>query len=144
MADLKFSVTAKCENDTKTIVTARDFNLIVDEPENLGGTNDGPNPVEYVLAALSGCLNVVGHIVAKEMGFTIRNLEMTLEGTLNPARFIGQSMEERAGYKNIKVSMNVDTDADNDTLQKWIEIIESRCPVSDNITNSTPVEIALA
>jgi len=64
MGVLKFSVKAESENPTKTIVEARGFKIIIDEPESLGGTNDGANPVEYVLGALAGCLNVVGHVVA--------------------------------------------------------------------------------
>ena len=66
---LKFSEQANSENDTKTVVRARDFKMIVDEPANLGGSDDDANPVEYILAAFCGCLNVVGHIIAKEMDF---------------------------------------------------------------------------
>ncbi|MFZ7119976.1 MAG: OsmC family protein [Eubacteriaceae bacterium] len=143
MADLKFRVTAKSENKTKTIVKARNFTMTIDEPENLGGTNDGANPIEYLLGALSGCLNVVAHIVAKELGFELRGLEIIIEGILNPAKFAGQSDEERTGYKEIKVIVKPDTDADESTLQKWIHIVEDRCPVSDNIANATPLKITI-
>ncbi len=40
MADLKFRVKAHSENATKTIVKARGFELIIDEPQDLGGTNE--------------------------------------------------------------------------------------------------------
>lgn len=50
----KFKVSAKSENPTKTVVRARNFEMIIDEPKDLGGTGGGPNPVEYVLAALAG------------------------------------------------------------------------------------------
>ena len=65
MADIKFRVEAHSENPTKTVVKARNFEIIIDEPANLGGTDHGANPVEYVLAALSGCLNVMCHVIAK-------------------------------------------------------------------------------
>jgi uncharacterized OsmC-like protein len=144
MANIKFSVDAKSESSTKTVVETRGFKIIIDEPENLGGTNDGANPVEYVLAALAGCLNVVGHLVAKEMGINISGIEMHLEGELNPARFAGKSMEDRAGYKKVTVAMKPKSDADPELLKKWLQVVESRCPVSDNIANQTPVEIVLA
>ena len=35
---------------------ARQFELTVDEPEVLGGTDQGPNPVELVLAALASAM----------------------------------------------------------------------------------------
>ena len=143
MANLKFSVQAKSENSTKTVVMTRGFKIIIDEPENLGGTNAGANPVEYILAALSGCLNVVGHLVAKEMGFTLRGLEIDLEGDLDPAKFMGQSTQGRAGYTVVRVTIKPDADADRVTLDKWLKTVESRCPVSDNISNSTPLKIVL-
>ena len=143
MPNLKFSVNAISENDTKTVVETRGFKMTIDEPQNLGGTNSGANPVEYLLAALSGCLNVVGHLVAKEMGFQLNGLEISLEGDLNPAKFAGKSMEDRAGYKQIRVTMKPDTDADKETLEKWLKTVENRCPVSDNISNPTPLSIVL-
>ncbi len=66
MSDLKFRIKAKSENATKTVVQARGFEIIIDEPKALGGNDAGANPVEYILAALSGCLNVVGHMIAKD------------------------------------------------------------------------------
>lgn len=141
MSQLQFKIAAKSESATKTIVKARNFELIIDEPESLGGTDSGPNPVEYELAALSGCLNVMGHLIAKEMGFTLRGIEMEIEGDLDPGKFSGVSMKERAGYKDIRVVIKPDADADEATLKKWLEAVESRCPVSDNLSHATPVEL---
>lgn len=143
MATLKFGVVGKSESSTKTVVEARGFHITIDEPETLGGTNGGANPVEYLLAALAGCLNVVGHLVAKEMGISLNGLTIELEGDLNPARFSGKSMEERSGYQNVRVTLKPDADANVELLDKWLKTVESRCPVSDNIANATPVSISL-
>lgn len=143
MADLKFRAKAHSENPTKTVVETRGFKIVIDEPESLGGTNAGANPVEYLLAALAGCINVVAHVVAKEMDFEIRDLQIELEGDLNPARFMGKSYAERAGYKEIRVNIKVDSDADAETLSKWLDAVEDRCPVSDTLSNGTPVKISL-
>lgn len=143
MATLKFRIKAHSENPTKTVVEARNFKIVVDEPKNLGGTDDGPNPVEYVLAAFAGCLNVVGHLVAQEMGFSLKGMEINMEGDLDPAKFMGKETEERAGYKEIRVSLKPDSDADEETLQKWMTSVKARCPVSDNLANATPVKVVL-
>jgi len=57
MPDANFRVRAMSESPARVSVKARSFNMIVDEPPNLGGEDRGANPVEYVLAALAGCLN---------------------------------------------------------------------------------------
>ena len=141
MADSRFRVKAHSENQAKTIVTARQFEIVVDEPAELGGTDTGANPVEYVLAAFAGCINVMAHVIAKEMNFELRGVKIDISGDLNPARLFGLSYEDRAGYKQIEVRIKPDCDADAETLKKWKEAIENRCPVSDNLQNPTPVKI---
>ncbi len=139
--DLKFSISATSETPTRVQVKARSFTMYVDEPPQLGGEDKGANPVEYLLAALAGCLNVVGHMVAKEMNMQLDGLAINIEGVLNPAKFQGKSNAERAGYKEINVTIEAKTNAPEDVLKKWIETVESRCPVSDNIANPTPVKL---
>jgi len=140
---MKVSIDAKSTNPTQVEVNAGSFKFIIDEPKQLGGTNEGPNPVEYVLAALSGCLNVVGHLVAQEMGIKINNLDIAISGELDPGRFTGQSYEKRAGFESINVELNLDSDANEETTAKWIKAVEDRCPVSDNLSHETLINIVV-
>ena len=43
----------------------------------------------------------------------------------------------------LKVQIKVDADATPDQLARLREEVEARCPVSDNITNATPVSIEM-
>lgn len=146
MKDLTFKIEAQSENPTKTVVKARNFEFIIDEPQDLGGTDEGANPVEYVLGALSGCLSVVAHIAAKEMNIPLKAVKIAIEGTLNPEKFMGQTTEKRAGFQQITltVSPTIEGQVDSAVLKQWIEAVESRCPVSDTIQHTTPVTIKLA
>jgi len=143
MPDMRVRVSAEAEGDTKTAVIARQFHLVVDEPPQLGGNDEGANPVEYVLTALAGCLNVMGHVIAKEMGIELRGLRIDIKGDLNPDKLFGKPTEDRAGFKGIQATMKPDCDADEATLKAWLEAVESRCPVSDNLINPTPVSIVV-
>nr|WP_321225390.1 OsmC family protein [uncultured Psychroserpens sp.] len=143
MSDLKFTVKGESTSATQFIGKARHFELIIDEPEELNGTDEDANPVEYILAGFAGCINVVGHLVAKELGFTIRKLNIEVSGNINPDRFLGTSDKERAGFKSIELSLIPETDASIETLVKWLEIVEARCPVKDNLTNKTPIKISV-
>lgn len=139
MADIKFRVKAHSENPTKTVVKARGFELTVDEPQDLGGTNEGANPVEFVLAGYAGCLNVMAHVCAKELGIDLKGVKIDIVGNLNPARLFGQSFEERAGYKEIKATIKPDCEADEETMKKWLAAVIDRCPVGDNLKHATDV-----
>src|SRR5690625_6126733 len=90
MTPQTFTARATAETETRVNVQLRDFTLTIDEPVALGGSDQGPNPVEFVLAAVMGCMNVVVHLVAKERGVRIRSLEATARGSLDPARFMGR------------------------------------------------------
>ncbi|MCI4671478.1 MAG: OsmC family protein [Bacteroidia bacterium] len=139
MSLLKFSVEGSSLNETKFVAKARNFELVIDEPPSLGGNDEGANPVEYLLASFAGCLNVVGFLVAKEHGLKLKNLNIKIEGDLNPAKFLGQGDDERAGYQHIQIFLDPDIEADEQTIHAWAEEVERRCPINDNLGNKTPI-----
>lgn len=143
MPEAKFCVRAQSENSTKTVVKARGFNFIVDEPDTLGGTNEGLSPVEYLLGAFAGCLNVVGHLIAKEMNFELKSLKIEMRGDINVDNLLGVSDAERPGFRSIDVILKPECDADEETLEKWVKLVKSRCPVSDNLGNITPITVKI-
>ncbi len=144
MSDLlTFAVRGTADTPARTTVRARDFSLVVDEPPSLGGHDLGANPVEYLLAGFAGCLNVVGHLVAKEQGLALRSLEVEVSGPLDPARLFGQETEARAGFQHIEVALRVDAEADDAALERWVRTVEGRCPISDNLRQPTPVHLGV-
>lgn len=143
MSDLTFSVQGASASAAKFVGKTRQFRLIVDEPTDLGGTDEHANPVEYLLAGLAGCINVVGHLVAKELGFSIQKLHIEVTGNINPNKLFGVSDAERAGFKEIELKLVPETNASIETLAEWLRIVQERCPVKDNLTNSTPVKVSV-
>ncbi len=141
MSDLNFSIKGMSENPTKFVAEARNFKIVIDEPPTLGGTDHGANPVEYLLASYAGCLNIMGHLIAGELGFKLDKLEIEMDGNLNPDRLFGKSFTERAGFKNIQVKLKPYAAVTPVLLGKWIKEVESRCPVNDNLLNKTPIEV---
>lgn len=135
-----FAVTATAESPTRTHVQTREFDFVVDEPPALGGENAGPNPVEYLLGAWAGCLNVVCHLVADEQGIELDDLEIDIQGDIDLRRVLGHAAETRAGYRSITADVVVETHATDQALEEWIETVERRCPVLDNLADPTPVE----
>ncbi len=139
MPNLTFSVKGRNETETRFVAGARQFQLIIDEPEELGGTDQAANPVEFLLAAYAGCLNVVGHMIAKELDIEIRSLEIEIEGDLDPSKLYGKPTVNRPGYQEIRVRLIPDSDATPAQLELWLSTIQTRCPVNDNLLNATPI-----
>jgi putative redox protein len=65
---MKFSVHSTSPK-LKTIVETGKHRFVIDEPPDLGVTDEGVNPLETLLGALVGCENVIASFVAKELGF---------------------------------------------------------------------------
>ncbi len=143
MSDLNFIVKGVSKNPTKFVAEARNFRLVIDEPPTLGGTDEGANPVEYLLASYAGCLNVMGHLLAAELGFKLDKLEIEVTGDINPDRLFGKSFEERAGFKKIQVTLKPYAKVSPEVLENWTRAVESRCPVNDNLRNITPTEVVV-
>jgi uncharacterized OsmC-like protein len=115
-----------------------------DEPPVLLGTDKGANPVEYLLAALAGCLttSLVYHAAAR--GIKIDQVEATLAGDLDIQGILGMSDKVRNGYESIQVKFKVKGDASQETLRELVEIAQQRSPVFDIVSHPTPVHVSLA
>ncbi|UOA08133.1 OsmC family protein [Methylobacter sp. S3L5C] len=139
MSLLNFSINGKSTSATRYEGTARQFSIVVDEPPILGGEDSAANPVEYILAGYAGCLNVVFNIVAKELDISINQLNININGDINPEKFLGISNKERAGFQSLNAHIELNTDASFEKEQLLILKVKERCPVNDNLLNPTPV-----
>jgi uncharacterized OsmC-like protein len=143
MSNLKFSVSGESYSATQFIEKTGQFTLVVDKSKTLEGTDEDLNPVEYILAGFEGFANVIGHVIAKALGFTIKNLKIEVSGGLNLERFLGSSYKERAGFKSINLNLIPDKDAPIETLTQWLQIVQERCPVKHNLQNESPCFITV-
>ncbi|EEB72936.1 OsmC family protein [Thermococcus sp. AM4] len=135
--DMPIKISGIRVSPTKMKVVGDGFEIMVDK---LGG--EAPSPLHYQLAALAGCLNIVGTLVANDMKIDLEDLEVEVVGIFNPSKFMGLE-DGRAGFKEIEVTIRVKTNADEETLKKWLSLVEERCPISDNLSNPTPIRIGI-
>lgn len=141
---VKVHVSGESQTATKMTLRSGKFTLIIDEPENMGGEDEGPSPVQVLLMALAGCLNVTGHQVAKERNLGLQKIKITIDGEMNPCNFMGCSYDERAGFQQITVKVKpvFENEVSEEQISAWIEETEARCPVTDNIKDGTKIIIS--
>jgi len=115
----------------------RNFEVAFDEPDILGGAGTSPNPVEYALSALGACLAIGFVLNATARGIRIRDLEIALEGDLdNVLVFFGLSDKGHPGYREVRVKVYVDADADEKTLKEVWDYVVRTSPVGNTFTQS--------
>ncbi|MGZ9148840.1 MAG: OsmC family protein, partial [Candidatus Deferrimicrobiaceae bacterium] len=103
----------------------------------------GANPVEYLLAALSGCLTttMVAHAAAR--GNEIRKVESRYEGDIDLHGFLGLSDAVPVGYKRIGVYFKIDADVSEDQKEELVAMAQKYSPVFNSIAKPVPVSVQL-
>ncbi|CCQ95489.1 OsmC family protein [[Clostridium] ultunense Esp] len=119
----------------------RDKRIVIDEPKSLGGTDQGPNPVELILAALGGCLSVLLSIHAKTHQVELNGFKVHVEGDLDPDGFMEKNPAVRPGFQEIRYRIEVDSPSDVGKIRELIGHIEKICPVKDTLSGVTVKEV---
>ena len=139
------TVTVSAELGTGTIVQCKAGNhsFVIDQPQNAGGQDLGPTPLEYYLASLAGCVASIARIVAKQRKINLRGIKITTDGDINTDVLLGRNAEERAGFQSIILQISIDADLTDSEKAEFIKEVEGRCPVSENTINATEVKVNL-
>lgn len=117
----------------------------MDEAPVLLGTDTAGNPVEVLLAALSGCLTTSLVYHAAALGIEVSAVRSTYEGDLDLHGFLGLNDEVRNGYAGIDVRFEIESpSATEEQLDQLLQIAQDRSPVFDVVKNGCPVRVSRA
>ena len=121
---------------------AQDTVVESDHPAVLVGADNAPTPVEYLLHAIAACLTSGIANIAAARGVELHSVRSKVEGDIDLLGILGLSDGTvRNGYESIRVSFEIEGDADDETLRGLVEQSRRRSAVYDALTNPTPVSI---
>lgn len=135
-----FKATAHLQNGVQVKTKARQFELIIDEPQSLGGTDTGMNPVEVLLASLGACQSIVARVYAPKFDVVLDDFQVDVEGDLDLDGFFNKS-DVRPGYSDIRYTFRIKTNSPREKVEEFVAFLESKCPVGDSIAH--PVNLKL-
>lgn len=125
----KISASGKWESGVKTNIAIRNFKpFLMDEPADLGGTDEGPNPMEFVLAALNGCNGVMIPLISKEINFSFSDIEFDSTGIID-IRGLSGVEGVSPHFQKVRFDVKITTDESDERIQLLKETVEKRCPV---------------
>jgi len=130
-----------CEKFKTTVNASHTF--IIDQPAAAGGTDEGANPLEYFLSSLAGCICAIGRIIANQKRLPVRSICADISGEIDKDYLLGKTKEGRAGFTAIKADVTIDADMSEQEKKVFLEEIDERCPVSDNMQRGTSVSFNL-
>ena len=129
-----FKVVSQLKEGVKVESTAGKFKMLIDEPVELGGTDEAMNPVEALLCALGSCQCIMARMLAGKMRVDLQDFYVELEGDLDTRGMIGVE-GVRPGYQNVRAKFHIKSNDSEQKVQKLVEAIEKYCPIGDTIAN---------
>ena len=139
----KVVVESKLKSNMAIEVQARDHKFIIDQPKAGGGDDLGPTPLEYFFSALAGCIGSIALIVAKQRRIELRACNVRVEGELDVDVLMGKCCDVRSGFQWMKAYVEIDADLTDQEKEAFLHEVDARCPISDNIQDTTKVEFEL-
>jgi uncharacterized OsmC-like protein len=117
----------------------RRFTIDIDEPCELGGTNQFANPQEHLLAALNACI-MVGYVAQCAVhGITLESLKIETDGDIDLRGFLGIDPAVPAGYENLSYTVRI---KGNGTKEEFAKIHDAVMATSPNFYSvSRPVAL---
>lgn len=126
---LEVAAQSQWQSGVQTHSQIRDFDKVVmDEPKALGGANEGPNPLEYLVASLNGCKGVMIPLIAKELGFEFSELSFDTKGVVDLRGLMGEPGVS-THFQSLTFNVNIKTEESDERLQALQEAVSTRCPV---------------
>ena len=105
-----------------------------------GGTGMLACSGDLLLEALVACAGVTLQAVATAIGITIKDGNITAEGDLDFKGTLGVSKEVPVGFKTIRLSFQLDSDATEEQLASLAKLTERYCVVYQTLIKGVPVE----
>jgi uncharacterized OsmC-like protein len=99
---------------------------------------------DMLLEALVACAGVTLKAVSTALDVPLRAGSVTAEGDLDFRGTLGVAKDAPVGFRAIRLTFTVDTDAPQEKLDQVLKLTERYCVVYQTIRNGPPVEISLA
>lgn len=124
----------KLPEGMQVMTEAGGFKILFDEPEKMGGTNQGINPMSALLSVLGACQAIVASMFAKQFKIEYSDFHLEVEGDMD-MRGIMQKAEVRTGFQEIRFKMHFKSNNTKQELEEFAKFIEKNCPISDSLAH---------
>ncbi len=135
-------VTVRTGEGLCTEMEAGGHTVVADEPESLGGTDAGPTPYDYLLAALGGCTAMTLRMYADRKGWPLESVTVRLSQDRIHATDCGECETEEGRIDRIEREIELAGPLEEEQRRRLLEIADM-CPVHRTLNTEVLVENSL-
>jgi putative redox protein len=115
----------------KTELIATGHHLIADEPEDVGGTNQGPAPGQFLQLSLASCTAITLRMYADRKGWLLKKVKVEVD------------TEKESDKTLMRRHVYLDGELSVEQRQRLLQIANA-CPVHKTLTHPIEIETRLA
>jgi putative redox protein len=104
--------------------------LVIDEPEEAGGGNEGPSPTRTVAAALAACTAITTEMYADRKGWDLGEVEVQVD----------MEYGEASRPRSFDVTLRIPAELTDEQMER-LQTIAGKCPVHRLIAHEDDVSI---
>lgn len=123
------TVHSRWDGGLRALMNAGGYELIVDEPESVGGTDQGPQPTDLLLASVASCFTLAIAYSAAKRDIELSGLDVDVTGYYDGPRFCRLRLEVRAKQPA------------GTELARLVSAAERVCYVTNTLRRSPEIEI---
>jgi len=116
--------------------------IVADEPRQAGGNDEGPDPYEYLLAALGACTNMTLHIYAKQKRWPLQEVQTSLSHSKSYAADCEHCEQPGAMVYRIERRITLLGELSDEQRKRLLDIA-NRCPVHRTLTSKIEIHTDL-
>jgi uncharacterized OsmC-like protein len=107
-----------------------------------GGTGLHACSGDMLLEALVACAGVTLNAVATALELDVQDARITAEGDLDFKGTLGVEKQAPVGFRDIRLSFNIDGDLTDEQLATLIKLTERYCVVYQTLRTSPPIDVS--
>lgn len=137
MAVQKFIASAEAHNVGgiyQTNMTSRSHTLVADEPEVIGGTDEGPAPGDFLCMSLASCKVITLRMYAQRKGWKVDSIKVIVnlvKGTASPS-----------GKNTFYSTLQLEGDLSQEQKNRLFEI-SNKCPIHKMLSHPSDIQSEL-
>ncbi|MHC4938915.1 MAG: OsmC family protein [Planctomycetota bacterium] len=119
-------------------ITVGEHTLVADEPKSVGGDDRGPNPYDFLLAALGTCTSMTLRMYARHKKLPLERVTVKLKHHRIHAKDCEDCESEKGFVDIIEREVKIEGDLTAEQRARMLEIAD-RCPVHRTLHSEVKV-----